>query len=109
MIIKVAEVMMFFTDSGESRLESKVSIMVKAPSTSKGAYSTIALTRVMMSSTARGITTGKSEIKESIAEMLEVEAKDLPNNKEALKNRLNEWLEGNPDGEDDDDFYKGVE
>lgn len=50
-----------------------------------------------------------TRIKESIAEMLEVEAKDLPNNKEALKNRLNEWLEGNPDGEDDDDFYKGVE
>ena len=50
-----------------------------------------------------------TRIKESIAEMLEVEAKDLPNNKEALKSRLNESLEGNPDGEDDDDFYKGVE
>lgn len=50
-----------------------------------------------------------TRIKETIADMLEVEAKDLPNNKEALKNRLNEWLENNPDGEDDDDFYKGVE
>ena len=50
-----------------------------------------------------------ARIRESIAEMLEVETKDLPYNKEALKNRLNEWLESNPDGEDDDDFYKGVE
>jgi hypothetical protein len=50
-----------------------------------------------------------TRIKETIADMLEVEVNQLPSNKEAIKNRLTEWLENNPDGEDDDDFYSGVE
>lgn len=50
-----------------------------------------------------------ARIKENIAEMLEVEVDELPDNTKAMKERLNEWLAENPDGEDDDDFYKGVE
>lgn len=50
-----------------------------------------------------------SRLRESIAEMLEVEIDELPQSKEALKDMMNEWLENNPDGEDDEDFYKGVE
>lgn len=59
------------------------------------------------------IKTGTPEVvtrmKESIAEMMEVEVSDLPSNPKVLENQLNEWLEENPDGEDDADFYKGVD
>ena len=59
------------------------------------------------------IETGTPEVvtrmKESIAEMMEVEVSDLPSNPKVLENQLNEWLEENPDGEDDADFYKGVD
>ncbi|MBR3957313.1 MAG: hypothetical protein IKJ89_05645 [Kiritimatiellae bacterium] len=59
------------------------------------------------------IKTGTPEVvtrmKESIAEMMEVEVSDLPSNPKVLENQLNEWLEANPDGEDDEDFYKGIE
>ena len=50
-----------------------------------------------------------TRIKETIADMLEVDVDRLPSSKEVLKAKLTEWLENNPDGEDDDDFYKGVE
>ena len=50
-----------------------------------------------------------TRIKETIADILEVEVEELPNGNEALKQKLNEWLEGNPDDEDDEDFYSGVE
>lgn len=59
------------------------------------------------------IKTGTPEVvtrmKESIADMMEVEVSDLPSNPKVLENQLNEWLEANPDGEDDEDFYKGIE
>jgi len=50
-----------------------------------------------------------TRLKESIAEMLEVEVAELPGDKESLKTKLSEWLEENPDGEDDEEFYKGIE
>ncbi|MBO4710271.1 MAG: hypothetical protein J5727_10930 [Kiritimatiellae bacterium] len=50
-----------------------------------------------------------ARIKETIADMLEVDVNRLPSSKEVLKARLTEWLENNPDGEDDEDFYSGVE
>ena len=45
----------------------------------------------------------------SIAEMLEIEVVDLPTDPNFVKEKLNEWLEENPDGEDDADFYKGID
>ena len=50
-----------------------------------------------------------AKMKESIAELMEIEVSELSPNTKAIQNKLNEWLENNPDGEDDDDFYKGVE
>ena len=50
-----------------------------------------------------------TRLKETIAEMLEVEVDELPQNPKALREKLDEWLAENPDGEDDEDFYKGVE
>ena len=50
-----------------------------------------------------------TRLKETIAEMLEVEVNELPQNPKALREKLDEWLAENPDGEDDEDFYKGVE
>ncbi len=50
-----------------------------------------------------------TRMKEAIAELMEVEVSELPVNTKAIQNKLNEWLEANPDGEDDEDFYKGVE
>ena len=47
-------------------------------------------------------------MKEAIADLMEVEVDELPTSKTAIKDQLNEWLEGNPDDEDDADFYKGV-
>ena len=56
-----------------------------------------------------GTTAAVTRMKEAIAELMEVEVSELPANTVAIKNKLNEWLEENPDGEDDADFYKGVE
>ena len=50
-----------------------------------------------------------TRLKETIAEMLEVEVNELPQNPKALREKLNEWLAENPDGEDDEDFYRGNE
>ena len=50
-----------------------------------------------------------TRMKEAIAELMEVEVSELPVNTKAIQNKLNEWLEENPDGEDDEDFYKGIE
>ena len=50
-----------------------------------------------------------ARMRESIAEMLEVEVSELPSNAKTLKRQLKEWLEENPDDEDDADFYKGVD
>ena len=50
-----------------------------------------------------------AHIKEAIADLMEVEVSELPANTKSIKNQLREWLEENPDGEDDADFYKGVE
>jgi len=50
-----------------------------------------------------------TRMKEAIAELMEVEVSELPVNTKAIQNKLNEWLEANPDGEDDEDFYKGIE
>ena len=49
-----------------------------------------------------------TRMKEAIAELMEVEVSELPVNTKAIQNKLNEWLEENPDGEDDEDFYKGI-
>ena len=56
-----------------------------------------------------GTTAVVTRMKEDIAELMEVEVNELPASKTALKDQLNEWLEENPDDEDDADFYKGVE
>ena len=48
-------------------------------------------------------------MKEAIADLMEVEVSELPANTKSIKNQLREWLEENPDGEDDADFYKGVD
>ncbi|MBO4710270.1 MAG: hypothetical protein J5727_10925 [Kiritimatiellae bacterium] len=56
-----------------------------------------------------GTTVAVARMKEAIAELMEVEVSELPANTVAIKNKLNEWLEVNPDGEEDNDFYKGVE
>ena len=50
-----------------------------------------------------------TRLKETIAEMLEVEVNELPQNPKALREKLDEWLAENPDGEDDEDFYRGNE
>lgn len=50
-----------------------------------------------------------AKTRESIAEMLEIEVVDLPTDPNFVKEKLNEWLEENPDGEDDADFYKGID
>lgn len=50
-----------------------------------------------------------TRMKETIAEILEVEVDELPTRNEDIKQKLNEWLEENPDGEDDEEFYSGVE
>lgn len=55
-----------------------------------------------------GTTAAVERMKEAIADLMEVEVDELPTSKTAIKNQLNEWLEGNPDDEDDADFYKGV-
>jgi len=49
------------------------------------------------------------KIRETIANTLEVEVEELPANSELVKQQLVEWLAENPDGEDDPEFYKGVE
>lgn len=49
-----------------------------------------------------------SRLKESIAETLEIEPEELPEDKESIKKKLTEWQQDNPDGEDDDDLYNGV-
>ena len=56
-----------------------------------------------------GTDAAAARMRESIAEMLEVEVSELPSNVKALKQQLKEWLAENPDGEDDPDFYKGVD
>ena len=50
-----------------------------------------------------------ARIRETIADMLEVEVEELPEGSKAVKNKLKEWLDENPDDEDDEEFYKGVE
>lgn len=50
-----------------------------------------------------------TRMKETIAEILEVEVDELSTRNEDIKQKLNEWLEENPDGEDDEEFYSGVE
>ena len=50
-----------------------------------------------------------TRMKETIAEILEVEVDELPAHNEGIKQKLTEWLEENPDGEDDEEFYSGVE
>lgn len=50
-----------------------------------------------------------ARIRETIADMLEVEVEELPEGSKAVKDKLKEWLDENPDGEDDEEFYKGVE
>ena len=50
-----------------------------------------------------------ARIRETIADMLEVEEEELPQDSEALKQKLAGWLVENPDDEDDEEFYKGVE
>ena len=55
-----------------------------------------------------GTTAAVERMKEAIADLMEVEVDELPASKTAIKDQLNEWLEGNPDDEDDADFYKGV-
>lgn len=50
-----------------------------------------------------------AKMKESIADLMEVEVSELPSNAKAIKRQLEEWLKENPDGEDDADFYKGVD
>ena len=50
-----------------------------------------------------------AKMKESIADLMEVEVSELPSNPKAIKRQLEEWLEENPDGDDDADFYKGVD
>ena len=50
-----------------------------------------------------------TRIRETIAEILEEEPEALPQSSDALKKKLNEWLAENPDDEDDEDFYKGVD
>lgn len=55
-----------------------------------------------------GTTAAVERMKEAIADLMEVEVDELPTSKTAIKDQLNEWLEWNPDDEDDADFYKGV-
>ena len=50
-----------------------------------------------------------AKMKESIADLMEVEVSELPSNPKAIKRQLEEWLEENPDGDDDAEFYKGVD
>lgn len=50
-----------------------------------------------------------AKMKESIADLMEVEVSELPSSPKAIKRQLEEWLEENPDGDDDADFYKGVD
>ena len=50
-----------------------------------------------------------TRIRETIAEILEEEPEALPQSSDALKKKLDEWLAENPDDEDDEDFYKGVD
>ena len=50
-----------------------------------------------------------TRIRETIAEILEEEPEALPQSSDALKKKLDEWLADNPDDEDDEDFYKGVD
>ena len=55
-----------------------------------------------------GTTAAVERMKEAIADLMEVEVDELPTSTIAIKDQLNEWLEENPDDEDDADFYKGV-
>lgn len=50
-----------------------------------------------------------ARIRETIADMLEIEVEELPEGSKAVKDKLKEWLDENPDDEDDEEFYKGVE
>ncbi len=47
------------------------------------------------------------QLRETIADILEVEVEELPADNKTLQDKLNEWLKENPDDEDDEDFYKG--
>jgi len=47
-------------------------------------------------------------IKETIADIIEVEVEDLSKSTDGIKAKLKEWLAENPDDEDDAEFYQGV-
>ena len=49
------------------------------------------------------------QLRDTIADILEVEVEELPSDNKSLQDKLNEWLEKNPDDEDDEDFYKGAD
>ena len=56
-----------------------------------------------------GTKTIVKQLRETIADILEVEVDELPADNKALQKKLNDWLKENPDDEDDEALYKGVE
>ena len=55
-----------------------------------------------------GSASAKARIRESIAECMDKEPEELPKDDKSIMKELDNWLEENPDDEDDDDFYAGV-
>ena len=49
------------------------------------------------------------QLRETVADILEVEVEELPADNKILQDKLDDWLKENPDDEDDDDFYKGAD
>jgi hypothetical protein len=55
-----------------------------------------------------GSESAKARIRESIAECMEKEPEELPKDDKSIMKELDNWLEENPDDEDDDEFYAGI-
>ena len=49
------------------------------------------------------------QLRETIADILEVEVGELPADNKALQEKLNDWLKENPDDADDESLYGGVD
>lgn len=55
-----------------------------------------------------GSAQAKTRIRESIADCMEVDVQDLPSTDVEISKSLDEWLQQNPDDEDDEEFYAGT-
>lgn len=107
------------TTVGDRKL-SELLVSLSKALTNEDAIDSMALTIDMnMRNSVKAMTCSKildegtdavvSRIRETIADMLDVETSELPASKSALKQSIKDWLAENPDDEDDNDLYNGVD